>query len=111
MARNPALTSLSDCRTAAVAVDSVCAARGMRVARIVAVATAPAAAKKTEAGFATATSRPASAGATSPPAAVIQPESTLTAPSSVGVRESAGVTTACVGRVIVTDTAAVAATA
>ena len=54
---------------------------------------------------------PASAGATSTLTLSIQPETTLVAVSSSGVRASAGTSAAWVGRVIVTAVAAIAASA
>src|SRR5439155_24559621 len=54
---------------------------------------------------------PARAGATSMDRLSIQPEATFAAVSSSGVRASAGVTTACAGRVMVTAVAATAARA
>ena len=54
---------------------------------------------------------PASAGATRTLRLSIQPEATLVAVSSSGVRASPGTSAACVGRVIVTAVAAIAASA
>ena len=90
-----------------------CAGAGPRSRATVSAdpAATPAITANTHPGDETASRTPVAAGAASTLRLSIQPETTLVAVSSSGVRASAGTSADCVGRVTVTAVAAAAASA